>query len=93
MEKLIKKTSKLACVLALAAFVTLGLSGLALADAPAPDTYKAAKVKRGINYPAYLYAKGQRWESGYKKYVQPAKGYDFSVLPLASHNYVPGTWE
>ena len=86
-EKLLKKSFKLAATLAFAGVVTLGLSGLALADAPAADTYKAAK--KGINYPAYLYARGQRAEGTYKQYVKPAKGYSFKEFtPLASHNHV-----
>ncbi len=84
---------KLICLLAVAAMMTLGLSALALADAPAADTYKAVKKhSRGINYPAYLYAKGARGEKSYRAYVHPAKGYDFSLAPLASRHYVPTEW-
>ena len=81
---------KLLCLLAVTAMMTLGLSGLALADAPAADTHK--RVGKGINYPAYLYAKGQRGEVVYKKLVHPAKGYDFSLVPLAASHYVPTEW-
>lgn len=77
---------KLLCMLSLAGLMTLGLSGLALADAPAPDYGK--KYTKGINYPAYLYAKGQKGEYIYKKYIKPAKGYNFDLVPLASHNHV-----
>ena len=87
-EKLMKKSFKLAATLAFAGVLTLGLSGLALADAPAADTY-VKKSGKGINYPAYLYAKGQRGEATYKNYVKPAKGYKFyEMVPLASHNHV-----
>jgi len=80
---------KIFCMLALMGALTLGLSGLAFADAPA-DTDRVATVKKGkgINYPAYLYAKGQRGERIYKQYVRPAKGYNFDLVPLASQNHV-----
>jgi len=79
-----KKSLKFFFLLSLLGALTLGLSGIAFADAPAP----AAKSAKGINYPAYLYAKGQRHEADYKKYVKPAMGYDFNLYPLASHNHV-----
>lgn len=85
---------KLLCLLAVTAMMTLGLSGLALADAPAADAPMAVKKvsNRGINYPAYLYAKGQRGEKTYKALVHPAKGYDFKLVPLASRHYVPAEY-
>lgn len=84
-----RKSIKVFCMLALMGALTLGLSGLAFADAPG-DSGRVAKVKksRGINYPAYLYAKGQRGERIYKQYVRPAKGYNFEMEPLASYNHV-----
>ena len=81
------KTVKMICLLACMGVMTLGFSGLAMADAPAPEAKKVAK--RGINYPAYLYAKGARGEADYKKYVRPAKGYVFTEdTPLAAQNHV-----
>lgn len=81
------RKSKLFFMLALMGALTLGLSGLAFADAPAEGA-KVTKARKGINYPAYLYAKGQRGERGYKQYVRPAKGYRFDLEPLASYNHV-----
>jgi len=79
---------KLLCLLALVGVLTLGLSALALADAPG-----TAKVsKRGINYPAYLYPKGQRGAKDYQKLIRPYKPYDFRVVPLAARHYVPAPW-
>lgn len=85
------KKIKLICMLAVMGVMTMGLSGLALADAPAADFYKtASKAKKGINYPAYLYARGQRGEAIYKKFIKPAKGYNFTErADMASHSYVP----
>jgi len=77
---------KFVCMLAVVGFMAMGLSGLALADAPAADTYK--RTGKGINYPAYLYAKGQRGEVVYKKLVRPAKGYDFTLVPQAAKYHV-----
>jgi len=77
---------KFVCMLAVMGFMAVGMSGLALADAPAADTYK--RTGKGINYPAYLYAKGQRAEADYKKYVRPAMGYDFRLLPQAAKYHV-----
>lgn len=84
-----RKSIKIFGMLALMGALTLGLSGLAFADAPA-DGSRVAKVKKGkgINYPAYLYAKGQRGERIYKQYIRPAKGYNFDLEPLASYNHV-----
>lgn len=78
---------KFICMLAVMGFMAIGTSGLALADAPAADTY--TKGGKGINYPAYLYAKGQRGESAYKKFVRPAMGYDFRLMPQAAKYYMP----
>ena len=76
---------KLLCLLAITGLLSLGLTSLALADSPgAAKTYK-----KGINYPALLYPKGQRGEKDYRKLIRPYKPYNFSVVPLASHNYVP----
>lgn len=90
-----KKMVKMVCLLTFMGFLTLGLSGIASADAPAAD-FRPAKVqkagKKGINYPAYLYARGQRCERIYKQYVKPARGYDFTLYPLASRHYVPAPW-
>lgn len=77
---------KLICMLSLAGLMTLGLSSLALADAPAPKVAK--KATKGINYPAYLYARGQKGEHIYKQYVKPAKCYNFELVPLASYYHV-----
>lgn len=77
---------KLLCMLTMAGLMTLGLSGLALADAPAADTYKSAK--KGINYPAYLYAKSWKGQRDYAKYVKPAKGYNFELVPQAAKYHV-----
>lgn len=77
---------KLICILSLAGLITLGLSGLVLADAPAADTGK--KYSKGINYPAYLYAKGYKGQYDYNKYVKAAKGYDFTLRPRASFHHV-----
>ena len=89
-QRLIKKSMKLVCLLTFMGLVTLGLSGLAMADAPAPAAHKAVHKGKGINYPAYLYAKGPKARnSTYKAYVRPAKGYNFKLVPLASKHYVP----
>jgi|GEM_PF-3038311 len=86
-----RKSLKLVGLLTVMGALILGLSGLAFADAPAPAA-KAYKSGKGINYPAYLYPRGQRWEATYKKYVKPAKGYDFTLYPLASYKHV-SDWE
>ena len=85
------KKIKFVCMLAVMGLMTMGLSGLAMADAPAADFYKTAgKAKKGINYPAYLYARGQRGEAIYKKFIKPAKGYAFTEkTDMASHLYTP----
>lgn len=84
---------KLLCLLAITAMMTLGLSSLALADAPGADAPKMVKKhSRGINYPAYLYAKGARGEKTYRMHIHPAKGYDFRLKPLAASHYVPTEW-
>lgn len=77
---------KLICILSMAGLITLGLSGLVLADAPAANTGK--KYTKNINYPAYLYAKSYKGQYDYGKYVKPAKGYDFELVPRGSFHHV-----
>ncbi len=88
------KSIKFICMLAVMGLVTLGLSGVSLADAPAADGPKVVKAYKGqgINYPAYLYARGARGERDYKKLVKPAKGYDFNLYFLAARHFVPADY-
>ena len=81
---------KLICVLSLAGLITLGLSGLALADAPAADYYGKNYTSKGryINYPAYLYPHSYKGQYDYAKYVRPAKGYNFEMIPRGSFHHV-----
>ncbi len=85
---MLKKVCKLAGTLAMAAVLTVGFSAVSFADAPGEMTM-GKKYSKGMNYPAYLYAKGQKWEKMYDMYKKPAKGYNFDVMPLASKYFTP----
>ena len=76
---------KLLCLLAFMGILSLSLPALTLAASP------GAKIRgKGINYPAYLYPKGQRGEKDYRKLVRPYKAYKLvDCEPLGSHKYVP----